>query len=384
VDRDQELALADRIAELVAAGPGPADRPAIVVPSTVYTCPDRHRAELAAIAARPFPALHRSEVPEPGSFVTVEVNGLPLLVVRGRDGLVRAMVNACAHRGSTVAHEASGSARAFSCPFHGWSYELDGSLRSVSDAALYSSAPCGTGLRSLPCEERHGVIWITTAPGPAPLSVRDWLGPELDELLGAFGGDGTVLFATADYDLACNWKLLTDGFLELYHLRYLHRTTIAPYFPANVWLNLRWGDHVAAAIPKNRLVRQLAAKPRDEWRLLEDLSLPVVLVPGTIFQWQAGHIELFSLRPDPTDPGRTRCRLSLLVPADRAHDTELWERNWQRVRETIPGEDFPVAEQVQRNIAAGAVTEVRLGANEQALVDHLAGVDRLVAEVAGR
>jgi len=107
-------------------------------------------------------------------------------------------------------------------------------------------------------------------------------------------------------------------------------------------------------------------------------------VPGTIFQWQAGHIELFSLRPDPTDPGRTRCRLSLLVPADRAHDTELWERNWQRVRETIPGEDFPVAEQVQRNIAAGAVTEVRLGANEQALVDHLAGVDRLVAEVAGR
>lgn len=385
MDRDQELALADRIAALADAGPAPAGRPPIVVPATVYTCPDRHRAELAAIAARPFPALHRSELPEPGSFVTVEVNGLPLLVVRGRDGVVRALVNACAHRGSTVAHEAAGSARAFSCPFHGWSYELDGSLRSVSDAALYSSAPCGTGLRSVPCEERHGIVWVTTAPeASSPLSVRDWLGAELDGLIAAFGGDDTVVHATQDYELDCNWKLLTDGFLELYHLRYLHRTTIAPYFPANLWLNLRWGDHVAAAIPKNRLVRQLASRPRDEWSLLQDLSLPIVLVPGTIYQWQAGHIELFSFRPDPTDPRRTRCRLSLLVPADRAADTELWDRNWDRVRDTIPGEDFPVAEQVQRNIDRGAVTEVRLGANEQGLVDHLAGVDRLLAELAGR
>ena len=74
----------------------------------------------------------------------------------------------------------------------------------------------------------------------------------------------------------------------------------------------------------------------------------------------------------------------MLVPADRVDEHELWERNWDRVRVTIPDEDFAVAEQVQRNIASGAVRELQIGRNERGLVDHLAAVDRLVAEVAAR
>jgi len=384
VNRDFELALGDRIAALVEGGPPPAGGPATVLPASVYSCPDRHRAELAAMAARPIPALHGGEIPEPGDFRTVELGGLPLVVVRGRDRRVRALVNACAHRGATVEHAASGSARAFSCHFHGWSYDLDGSLRSVADAALYSTTPCGAGLASVPCEEHHGLIWITTDPGPNPPSVREWLGAELDDLFAGLGLGDAVFFDSTDYDVACNWKLLTDGFLELYHLKYLHRGSIAPYFPPNLWLVERWGDHLAAPIPKNRLVRQLADRPRDEWEIWPDLSMPVVLMPGTVLQWQAGHFEIFSFRPDRDDPGRTHCRLSLLVPGDRAADRELWERNWERVRITIPGEDFAVAEEVQRNIAAGAVRELRIGRNEQALVEHLAAVDRLIDAVGAR
>lgn len=384
MNRDQELALGDRLMALFTDGPSPADGAPVAVPASVYTCPDRHRAELAAVAARPVAALHGTEIPEAGDFRAVELGGLPLLVVRGRDGVVRALVNACAHRGATVEREAEGTARAFSCSFHGWSYELDGTLRSVADAALFSSAPCGRGLRCVPCEERHGVIWVTTDPDPAPRSVAEWLGADLDELLTMLGFGDAVFYAAVEYDVACNWKLLTDGFLELYHLKYLHRTTIAPYLPANSWLVDRYGEHFRVAIPKNRLGRHLAASARDEWELWSDLSLPVVLMPGSVLQWQAGHYEVFSFRPDPNDPGRTRCRLSMLVPADRADEHELWERNWERVRVTIPDEDFAVAEQVQRNIASGAVRELQIGRNEQGLVDHLAAVDRLVAEVARR
>ena len=96
---------------------------------------------------------------------------------------------------------------------------------------------------------------------------------------------------------------------------------------------------------------------------------------------QAGHVELFSLRPHPTDPGRSIARLTMLVPADRTDETDLWDRNWERVNVTIPDEDFAAAVDVQRNIDAGAVDQIRVGANEHMLVDHLAAVRARSAEL---
>src|SRR5690606_37266184 len=96
------------------------------------------------------------------------------------------------------------------------------------------------------------------------------------------------------------------------------------------------GDHLGGALPKNRLLEQLHELPRDDWQVLDHLTMAIVLVPGTVVQWQAGHVELFSIRPHPSDPTRSTCRLTMLVPFDRAGDTELWDRNWERVCATIP------------------------------------------------
>ncbi len=379
MDRERELALGDELAQLVAAGPRAAAAPATTLPTNVYTDATRHDGELSAIAARPAAVVASSELAEPGRFVTVELGGTPVIVTRDRDGVVRGMRNVCAHRGSTVELRDSGSARIFSCRFHGWSYDLDGSLRAVADATLFSSTPCDRGLVPLRCEERHGIVWVTADPEAPPMAVADWLGPELDELLTQLGLADMVHHAATEYDLDCNWKLLTDGFLELYHLKYLHRSSIAPYFPANLTLPNRHGAHFVNWLPKNRLVTQLTDQPRTEWEVLGGLTGAIVLVPGTVVQWQAGHVELFSLRPDPADPSRTVCRLTMMVPGDRADETELWDRNWERVCVTIPDEDFAAAVDVQRNIDAGAVTELRIGANEHLLCDHLAAVDELRA-----
>ncbi|MCE2511865.1 MAG: hypothetical protein J4F50_04760 [Acidimicrobiia bacterium] len=100
---------------------------------------------------------------------------------------------------------------------------------------------------------------------------------------------------------------------------------------------------------------------RDQWRILDGLTMAIVLVPGTVIQWQAGHVELFPLRPDPVDPTRTSCWLTMLVPAEQAHDTDLWDGNWQRVCETIPAEDFAAAEEIQHNINAGVVSSLQRG-----------------------
>jgi phenylpropionate dioxygenase-like ring-hydroxylating dioxygenase large terminal subunit len=380
-----ESNLADDLWPIVVGGHPPAGGPATVVDTSVYTDPARHRAELAMIRSHPLAAVHASEVAAPGDFVTCDLLGLPALVVRAADGRVRAFRNACLHRGAPVTTEPSGSARRLSCGFHGWSYDLDGRLLSVSQPQLFSTEPCpSAGLAELSCEERHGIVWVTLDAVGAPPSVRAWLGDELDDVFSALELESTVMVRSVELELGCNWKLLTDGFLELYHLKALHRSTIAPYFPANICTYRRFGAHLSVALPKNRLVRQMRERPRDEWRILEGLTMPVVLVPGTVVQWQAGHFELFSLRPDPVDPTRTRCHCSLLAPAARVDETELWERNWARLCETIPTEDFAVAEQVQRNIDAGSAPSLRIGANEHLLVEHLRVVDHIIGARAAK
>ena len=379
MQRARELWIGDRLLRLIEAGPPPATEPAVGLRADVYTCPDRHRRELRAMAAHPAAAVTSTEVAEPGDFATMRLGGVPIIVARDRHGQVHAMHNVCAHRGSTLEPRAQGSARVLSCGFHGWSYDLDGSLRAVSDAKLFSSSPCERGLRQLACEERHGIVWVTADADAAVLGVRDWLGTDLDDLVTDLQIGDMVCHVSTELRLDCNWKLLTDGFLELYHLKYLHRNSIAPYFPANLVDFERCGDHVVTLLPKNRLVKQLTERPRDEWDVFEHLSMPIVLTPGTVLQWQAGHVELFSFRPDPDDPARTVCRLSLLVPADRAGDTELWDRNWERVCDTIPGEDFAKAVEIQRNIDAGVVPELQIGANERFICEHLAAVDRQIA-----
>ncbi|MEQ9162642.1 MAG: SRPBCC family protein, partial [Ilumatobacter fluminis] len=88
-------------------------------------------------------------------------------------------------------------------------------------------------------------------------------------------------------------------------------------------------------------------------------------------------VELFSLRPHPTDPTRTIARLTMMVPADRIDETELWQRNWERVCVTIPDEDFAAAVEVQANIDAGAVDTLRIGANEHGIARHIEAVTRV-------
>ena len=369
--RESELQLGDRLLQRIQSGPPAASRAHTIIGTEAYTDPEVHRGEVAAIGSSPAAVVASSEIASPGDFVTAHVGGRPIIVTRDRDGAAHAMINACAHRGATVEQRACGSARIFSCGFHGWSYDLDGTLRAVADAPLFSTESCAGGLQALTCEERHGVVWVTVDGSG---SVADWLGPDVDHLLAELGLGQMTHHAATEYDLACNWKLLTDGFLELYHLKYLHRDSIAPYFPANTTIGERQGAHFVNWLPKSRLARDLTEQQREDWQVLAGLTGAIVLVPGTVVQWQAGHVELFSLRPHPTDPGRSTVRLTMLVPGDRSSETDLWDRNWDRVCVTIPDEDFAAAVDVQANIEAGAVTELRIGANEHMLIDHLDAV----------
>lgn len=356
-------------------GPEPTE-----VPVSAYTDGARHRAEVEALQSLPAAVCFASEVAVPGSYVALRVGDLPVLVTRDGRGQLHGLLNVCRHRGSPVSAEGCGQVRALTCPFHAWSYELDGRLRHVPEAATVAEVrPDERSLVQIGVEERHGLVWLTGRPGRAVVPVRTWLGGELDRELAELGLDRFVLHRSATFDLACNWKLVTDGFLETYHLRYLHRSTIAPYFESNVLVVDRFGDHQRSALPKNRLRRELADLPPDRWDVLAHTTIAHVLFPTTVLQWQAGHLEAFLIRPDPHDPGRCSVRLGFLVPADRADETERWDRNWDRVVGTIPAEDFAQSELIQAGFASGANRTLLLGRTEVGLARFLASVDRLLA-----
>lgn len=372
--------LGDRLLAHLLDGTTDLGEDTLEVPVSVYTDAERHRREQGALSTLPAAVCFASEVGTPGSLLSVRLGELPLLVTRDTEGQLRGMLNVCRHRGSPLVPAGVHAGRLITCPFHAWTYGLDGRLRNVPESSTVGEVcPEARSLVAVGLEERHGLVWLTGRPDQRPLTVRSWLGEQLDDELSELGLDSFVVHRAVDIELACNWKLIPDGFLETYHLRYLHRTTIAPYFESNVLAVDVFGDHQRSALPKTRLRRELTELPREQWDVLAHTTIAHVLFPTTVLQWQAGHLEAFLIRPDPTDPGRCTVRLGLLVPEDRAAEIDRWDRNWERVVETIPAEDFSQSEAIQASFASGANVTLLLGRTEVGIQRFLASVDDLLA-----
>ena len=135
-------------------------------PVANYRSPERFGRELERVLRRwPAPFCPSAALPEAGSFVAREAAGTPLLAVRGEDGEVRAFRNACRHRGTQLA-DGAGCARTFVCPYHGWTYRLDGRLHHVPHAHGFPDLDREqSGLVSVACEERLGLVFVTQDPG---------------------------------------------------------------------------------------------------------------------------------------------------------------------------------------------------------------------------
>ena len=126
-----------------------------------------------------------SEWAEPGAYRTDDYAGVPILVLRGRDGKLRAFLNVCRHRGAKVA-QGCGKARMFVCPYHAWTYDLDGKVRGIPDERCFPGVrPERSTLTALPLCEKHGLVWVIPTPAATAqpsFDIDPWLGglgPEL-------------------------------------------------------------------------------------------------------------------------------------------------------------------------------------------------------------
>jgi len=307
-------------------------------------------------------------LPNPGDYLTEEIAGVPLLLVRGQDGKLRAFANICRHRGAPVA-SGCGQARVFACPYHGWTYGLDGKLAGIPEAASFPSVDKAShGLAPLPVGERHGMIFVRLMPG-APLDI------EVDAHLSGLGEEfDAYRFATYSYLAsewmapAINWKFGIDTFLEAYHLPALHRKTVAPLIRGNLGAFDAYGDH-----GRMTFLRFSSSawdeKPDAEWDVLPHIIAVYRLMPNTVLVFQSDHLETWRMIPGETS-NSSRVEFAFYTPQPAATDKAraYWKKNYDLAIKTVLDEDFALGERMQRGFMSGLQEEVIYGRNEPALI----------------
>jgi len=331
-----------------------------------YTDPTVLAAERAALFQR-FPLMVATsvEMPEPGSFRTVEIEDRSVLVVRQTDRSLKAFHNVCRHRANRVENEEAGRRQSFRCDFHSWTYGTDGALRHVPSPEGFPSLDreCA-GLAELPVAERHGLVWV----GPMSqdkVDIDDFLG-DAGPLLARMRIDEGGLFRREQFALNTNWKLVIDTFLETYHIKYLHRNTVA-----------KFAESMSVTEPLGLHARLLA--PKRDWHKLEprerdfeaDVNVVLRLWPNTIVIWVRDHAELYVTVPDGENPNRCLVTQYLMTPDPEVPEADeaKWEYFWELAVGTTRAEDFTTAETMQQNFHSGIQKHVTFGRNEPGLHD---------------
>lgn len=168
---------------------------------------------------------HVCEVPEPGSFLRLEVAfaDADLIIVHGRDGVIRTFHNVCTHRGTELVQERSGRRGQFSCIYHRWTFGTDGTLLSAPDFERFHVSRESCALKQVATEVLAGMIFINFDPEPAE-SVREFFGP-IAAGMEALPVARATSFTEFQYEIGANWKLNFDNFQENYHLRFIHPRT---------------------------------------------------------------------------------------------------------------------------------------------------------------
>ncbi|MGB3602263.1 aromatic ring-hydroxylating oxygenase subunit alpha [Gordonia sp. (in: high G+C Gram-positive bacteria)] len=330
---------------------------------------------------------HGSEIARPNDFVTVQMPRNNLLIVRQKDGSVKAFVNLCRHRGAMLEECESGRSRIFSCPYHRWSYDPDGSLRTITRDATFGDVERSEhGLIEVPAEERHGFVWVVDN-AHATIDVASWLGPEMDTILSSYHLEDSVCFKAGGFNEPTNWKLMQDAFLDAYHVQYAHPNTAGKIIHTNVVAIEDFGRHCRFIAPRKSIDRYLEEDPGNS-PLDKHVTETHFLLPNSTLLRQPDHFQLLTFRPHPTDPTRSRMEQRLIVPRvedsgmDEARWQRIWTKNWDILLAVLHNEDFPLLRSSQKALGSADAGGMLLGRNEVANQVFRRETRRLVA--AGR
>lgn len=328
----------------------------------IYASPERAAREREILFGRyPIVVGFSSDLARSGDFITEDMAPVPILVVRGDDGVLRAFANVCRHRGARVVSGNGHGAARFACPYHAWTYDTAGRLTAIPDEFGFAGldrAACG--LVEFPVAEKYGLVWVRLVPGGAALDPAEIVGGLGDDLesygIGRFAHQETRVVRRRT-----NWKLVSDTFWEAYHIKVLHAGNVGPLFVKNLALFDAFGaNHRYIGIRKS--IEKLRDLPEEKWDLVAHATILMNLFPNTILVMQTDHAEIYRTFPAGDGISDSTTAISILAPAASP--------KWARTMDLLLGvveQDFTIGETIQHNFESGALAKVYYGRYEQAL-----------------
>jgi phenylpropionate dioxygenase-like ring-hydroxylating dioxygenase large terminal subunit len=359
---------------MIAAAGRPLER-AVTFPARAYTDPGHYQFEVENVLRRQWLSVgHVSQVPRPGDYFNLDLLGEPMVVVRGKDDVVRVLSRVCPHRGMDVnpteyGRPAKGNARFLLCPYHFWSFDLDGRCKGAPEmhkAEGFSRKD--VGLQVFRSEVWNGFIFVTFSDDVAPAAE---LYRAMGERLGAWQLGRLEVAAELEWDCAFNWKVIVENFAECYHHLGAHLKTFEPIFPAKTcWSEPEHESFTVAHLP---LVRRLADDVRaDNSELRAFIDVPT-LSPEQKLQWYVyvGHPtfllfaapdRVFWYRVLPDGPQRVKLLTTLLVLPEAKVMPDYAQRLAAEIEmlQRFHTEDMEVCVAVQRGMNSSAYRPGRL------------------------
>jgi phenylpropionate dioxygenase-like ring-hydroxylating dioxygenase large terminal subunit len=327
----------------------------LLVPKECFVS-DAHAAlERKLLANLPVVVAYASEISEPGQFLTREVLGKPLIIVRANDGHVASFMNICRHRGGKVEWEEAGSKRAFTCRYHGWSYkQATGELRSAPYAPYFESLKMEcNGLIPVHVEEQSGLIWANLESGPTERQVPGYLGQYAQNQLNGLDLDGTEVYLSRSFTLPINWKLVVDGALDTSHPRFLHPDGVGKLLETNTYLWREHGRHGQLFVPRKRLSRLMkqGGPLKDDSRLF---ASNLFIYPNTLVITAPDHVEFWTVWPSNSQASESVTNIRFLARPDVLSDEmkQRLDRSWAILEDAAANEDWPMEAAIQRNAEA--------------------------------
>ena len=326
-----------------------------------YYSLDRFNQEIDLLRNMPIPFCPSAAIAETGNYLARKASGTPLLAVRNEDGTVKAFINACKHRGMQVAEGMGCGKKAFVCPYHAWTYDLNGNLKRIPGQEGFPGIDIDeTNLYEVDAVEKGGIVYIKQN-GKIDKS-------ELENALDFFTKD-QKLFDKGEVEDNTNWKLITETLLEGYHIRSLHKNTFYPYGLDNINLVESYGLNSRVIFPFKRIEKLRNIEPAK--RNISGMVTKVYhLFPNVSVSVLSKHTSLTII--EPVSPTRAKLISYLLINNQKGQKEitlEEAKKDAVFVNESGQAEDRAAAVAIQETVSTKANNHLTFGYFEKAIVN---------------